>query len=201
MTLESQSHRSLNEADKFLDHLNSDRPEAIQPAELAVSLPCKHAWPRGFEGSFHTSQRGHRATCPILVSKVAIVGTGISGLSAAWLLSHRHDVTVYERADRSGGHSNTILASVGSHCIPVDTGFIVFNRHTYPNLTALFELLKVPTSGIGNVVCRFDGWRCARILRERAVRGFFGQPRNLISPRFVDARGSGPLLPTGVSGY
>ncbi len=73
--------------------------------------------------------------------KAAIVGTGISGLSAAWLLSQRHDVTVYERADRIGGHSNTILASVGGLSIPVDTGFIVFNRRTYPNLTALFELL------------------------------------------------------------
>src|SRR5512135_417535 len=77
--------------------------------------------------------------------KVAIVGTGISGLSAAWLLSQCHDVTVYERADRIGGHSNTILASVGGRTIPVDNGFIVFNRRTYPNLTALFERLRVPT--------------------------------------------------------
>src|SRR6478672_4979132 len=77
--------------------------------------------------------------------KVAIVGTGISGLSAAWLLSQRHDLTVYERADRVGGHSNTIFASVGGRDIFVDTGFIVFNRRTYPNLTALFELLAVPT--------------------------------------------------------
>ncbi len=49
----------------------------------------------------------------MIASKIAVVGTGISGLSAAWLLSQRHDVTVYERADRIGGHSNTVVASVG----------------------------------------------------------------------------------------
>ena len=72
--------------------------------------------------------------------KVAIVGTGISGLSAAWLLSRRHDVTVYERSERIGGHSNTVLVSVDGRVIPVDTGFIVFNHKTYPNLMALFEI-------------------------------------------------------------
>src|SRR6202012_6281290 len=77
--------------------------------------------------------------------KIAVVGTGISGLSAAWLLSPSHDVTVYESADRIGGHSHTILASVGGRIIAVVTGFIVFNRRTYPNLTALFEHLQVPT--------------------------------------------------------
>ena len=115
--------------------------------------------------------------------KVAIVGTGISGLSAAWLLSHRHDVTVYERADRIGGHSNTILASVGSHCIPVDTGFIVFNRHTYPNLTALFELLKVPTQvSEMSFAVSMDGG--ALEYSGSGPLGVFGQPRNLIRPRF-----------------
>jgi predicted NAD/FAD-binding protein len=95
--------------------------------------------------------------------KVAIVGTGISGLSAAWLLSRRHKVTVYERADRIGGHSNTIPASVGGRIIPVDTGFIVFNRRAYPNLTALFELLAVPTqpSTPMKASCRSDG-RCGQ---------------------------------------
>ena len=88
--------------------------------------------------------------------KIAVVGTGISGLSAAWLLSPSHDVTVYERADRIGGHSNTILASVGGRIIPVDTGFIVFNRRTYPNLTAVRNAF-CSDPAIRNVVCRFDG--------------------------------------------
>jgi uncharacterized protein len=115
--------------------------------------------------------------------KIAIVGTGISGLSAAWLLNQRHDVTVYERADRVGGHSNTILASVGDRSIPVDTGFIVFNRRTYPNLTALFELLKVPTkvSNMSFGVSMDDG---ALEYSGSGISGVFGQPRNLIRPRF-----------------
>ena len=115
--------------------------------------------------------------------KVAIVGTGISGLSAAWLLSRRHKVTVYERADRIGGHSNTIPASVGGRIIPVDTGFIVFNRRAYPNLTALFELLAVPTqpSEMSFAVSMDHG---ALEYSGSGLSGVFGQPRNLIRPRF-----------------
>ena len=115
--------------------------------------------------------------------KIAIVGTGISGLSAAWLLSQRHDVTVYERADRIGGHSNTVLASVGGRSIPVDTGFIVFNRQTYPNLTALFELLKVPTQVAEmSFGVSMDGG--ALEYSGSGISGVFGQPRNLMRPRF-----------------
>src|SRR5271165_6666605 len=114
---------------------------------------------------------------------VAIVGTGISGLSAAWLLSQRHDVTVYERAERIGGHSNTILASVGGCSIPVDTGFIVFNRRTYPNLVALFELLRVPTQlSEMSFAVSMDGG--ALEYSGSGLSGVFGQPRNLIRPRF-----------------
>lgn len=115
--------------------------------------------------------------------KIAIVGTGISGLSAAWLLSQRHDVTVYERADRVGGHSNTILASVDGRSIPVDTGFIVFNRRAYPNLTALFALLEVPTevSDMSFAVSLDSG---ALEYSGTGLSGVFGQPSNLVRPRF-----------------
>jgi uncharacterized protein len=120
---------------------------------------------------------------PNLRCKIAIVGTGISGLSAAWLLSQRHDVTVYERADRIGGHANTIVASVDGRRIPVDIGFIVFNRQTYPNLTALFELLKVPTqiSDMSFAVSLRGG---ALEYAGSGFQGLFAQPRNLIRPRF-----------------
>lgn len=115
--------------------------------------------------------------------KIAIVGTGISGLSAAWLLNQRHEVTVYERADRIGGHSNTILASVGGYNIPVDTGFIVFNRRTYPNLSALFELLGVQTHvSEMSFGVSLDGGSLE--YSGSGLLGIFGQPRNLIRPRF-----------------
>jgi predicted NAD/FAD-binding protein len=115
--------------------------------------------------------------------KVAVVGTGISGLSAAWLLSRRHDVTVYERAGRVGGHSHTILAPVGGRTIPVDIGFIVFNRQTYPNLTALFEFLEVPTaiSNMSFAVSLDDG---AVEYSGSGLSGLFGQPTNMVRPRF-----------------
>lgn len=115
--------------------------------------------------------------------KIAIVGTGISGLSAAWLLSKRHEVTVFERAERIGGHSNTVVTKVDSQTVPVDTGFIVFNRKTYPNLTALFDLLKVPTqrSNMSFAVSLDDG---TFEYSGSGLSGLFGQPRNLMRPRF-----------------
>ncbi|PKQ05661.1 MAG: NAD/FAD-binding protein, partial [Alphaproteobacteria bacterium HGW-Alphaproteobacteria-12] len=60
--------------------------------------------------------------------RIAVAGTGISGLAAAWLLSRRHDVTVYEKAERPGGHSNTVVADCPEGKVPVDTGFIVYNE-------------------------------------------------------------------------
>jgi predicted NAD/FAD-binding protein len=115
--------------------------------------------------------------------KIAIVGTGISGLSAAWLLSKHHSVTVYERADRLGGHANTISASLGCRDIPVDTGFMVFNRSTYPNLTALFNHLEVPTetSDMSFAASLDDG---AIEYSGSGLRGLFGQKINLVRPQF-----------------
>lgn len=74
--------------------------------------------------------------------KIAVIGTGISGLAAAWLLQRQAEVTLYEKDARPGGHTNTIDTPGGP---PVDTGFIVYNERNYPELTGLFRLLKVAT--------------------------------------------------------
>ena len=72
---------------------------------------------------------------------IAVIGTGIAGMAAAWLLSKRHNITVYEKNDRVGGHSNTATIGQGTDRIPVDTGFIVFNDWTYPDFIRLMETL------------------------------------------------------------
>jgi uncharacterized protein len=77
--------------------------------------------------------------------RIAVVGSGIAGLSAAWLLAREHQVTLYEAEDRLGGHTHTVDVSLDGRIFPVDTGFLVFNHRTYPELTRLFRELEVET--------------------------------------------------------
>jgi uncharacterized protein len=111
---------------------------------------------------------------------IAVIGTGISGMSAAWLLSQRHDVTVYEQENRLGGHSHTVDAPGAT---PVDTGFIVYNDRNYPNLVALFEHLKVPTkaSEMSFAVSVDNG---ALEYGTTTFGQLIAQKRNVIRPRF-----------------
>ena len=114
---------------------------------------------------------------------IAVVGSGIAGLSAAWLLSQGHRVTLYESAARPGGHSNTVEAPGSAGPIPVDTGFIVYNQSTYPNLTALFRHLDVATkpSDMSFAVSLDRG---ALEYAGTNLFGLFAQPVNLLRPRF-----------------
>lgn len=110
---------------------------------------------------------------------IAVVGSGISGLSAAWLLSRRHRVVLYEADGRLGGHSHTVDAAG----VAIDTGFIVFNETTYPNLTALFHHVGVATkrSDMSFAVSLDDG----RLeYSGTGLPGLFAQGRNAVSPRF-----------------
>lgn len=111
--------------------------------------------------------------------RIAVVGSGISGLSAAWLLSQRHRVTLFEAEGRLGGHSHTVEAAG----LPVDTGFIVYNETTYPNLTAMFAHLGVATktSDMSFAVSLDDG----RLEYGGTDWGsLLAQKINLLRPRF-----------------
>ena len=117
------------------------------------------------------------------MGRIAIVGTGISGLGSAFLLNPDHDVTVYEKDARIGGHSRTVTVDYDGRAIPVDTGFIVFNRPNYPNLSGLFAHLGVPThaSDMTFAASIKDGWLEWGL---KDLDSVLGQRRNLLRPRF-----------------
>ncbi|WP_461484071.1 NAD(P)/FAD-dependent oxidoreductase [Porticoccus sp.] len=115
--------------------------------------------------------------------KIAIIGSGISGLGAAYLLSPHHDVTIYEADHRPGGHSHTVDVQLDGQRFGVDTGFLVFNERTYPLLCRLFGHLKVP-------VVKSDmsfSVKMAQAGLEWAgtnLDSVFAQRRNLFKPAF-----------------
>ncbi len=115
--------------------------------------------------------------------RIAIVGGGISGLSAAYYLSRRHDVTLYEAAPRLGGHARTVMAGLKGNQ-PVDTGFIVFNYATYPNLTRLFAELDVPVAKSEmSFSASIDNGRIEYGLTN--PRSILAQKRNLLRPQYL----------------
>jgi predicted NAD/FAD-binding protein len=114
---------------------------------------------------------------------IAVIGTGIAGMSAAWLLGKRHQVTVYEKQGRIGGHSNTVDAPDNQGTTPVDTGFIVYNERNYPNLTALFEHLGVATKASEMSFSASQGGGQFEY-SGTDLNGLVGQRRNIARPRF-----------------
>lgn len=114
---------------------------------------------------------------------IAVIGSGISGLSCAWLLAKHHRVTIYEADDRVGGHSCTVDVPGAGVSSPVDMGFIVYNEPTYPNLTALFRHLDVPNEATCmSLAVSLDGG--ALEYGGDSVSALFAQKKNLIRPRF-----------------
>ncbi|NTV70577.1 MAG: NAD(P)-binding protein [Azonexaceae bacterium] len=115
--------------------------------------------------------------------RIAVVGAGISGLASAWLLSSKYDVTLFEAGAYLGGHTNTVDVTLEGKTHPVDTGFLVFNDKTYPNLIAMFELLGVESVetemsfavSLENPDLEWAGSNLATV---------FGQKRNIFRPQF-----------------
>lgn len=115
--------------------------------------------------------------------RVAVIGGGVSGLVAAYLLSRRHEVTVFEAAAYLGGHTNTVPVSLGGVEYAIDTGFVVFNHRTYPRFTRLLDRLGVesqPTSMSFSVSCERTGLE----YNGTSVNQLFAQRRNLLRPSF-----------------
>ena len=116
-------------------------------------------------------------------TSIAIVGAGISGLASAWLLRERYRVTLFEAADYAGGHTNTVDVELDGVRSPVDTGFLVFNERTYPNLIALFDHIGVP-SVTSEMSFSVKLEREAIEWAGTSIGSLFAQKRNLASPRF-----------------
>ena len=116
--------------------------------------------------------------------RIAVVGSGISGLAAARLLSRRHATTLFEAASRLGGHANTVDVTLGGLSHPVDTGFLVYNRATYPGLVRLFEELGVasaPSEMSFSVSLQSPAIEWA----GTSLDALFAQRSNLLRPAFL----------------
>ena len=115
------------------------------------------------------------------MKSIAVIGGGISGLAAAYFLSRRHRVHLFEKDARLGGHTNTVLVAGANGPVPLDTGFLVHNDRTYPNLVRLFAELGVATADSDMsfaVSCRRTGLEYS----SRGANGFFAQRRNVLKP-------------------
>lgn len=115
--------------------------------------------------------------------KIAIIGAGISGLTCAYHLQDRHDLTLFEANDYAGGHTDTHTLTIEGRSVNVDTGFIVFNEHNYPNFTQMLQSLGVRwhnTDMSFSVTNELNGLAYG----ATGLNRLFAQRRNLVSPRF-----------------
>lgn len=142
--------------------------------------------------------------------RIAVVGSGIAGMGAAWLLSRAHDVVLFEADQRLGGHTHTHQVHHEDQSYAIDSGFIVHNRENYPLLTRMFAELGVATQDTAMSFSVHDE-RSGLHYNAGSLDGLFSQRRNLLSPRFwgmlrdifrfyreapalLDVQGAGPTL-------
>lgn len=120
---------------------------------------------------------------------VAVIGSGVSGLTAAYRLSEGAEVTLFEAEDRIGGHADTSTVLTGGGEVNVDTGFIVHNDRTYPVLLQMFDELGVRTRPTGmSMSVRADsahGGQGLEYAGARGPAGLFGDRRNLLRPAYL----------------
>ena len=118
------------------------------------------------------------------MSRIAIIGTGIAGLTAAWHLRDRHELVLFEANDYVGGHTATKDVEQGGRRYAIDTGFIVFNDWTYPNFIALLTALGVPWQ-FSNMSFSLRCERSGLEYNGTSVNSLFAQRRNLLNPGFL----------------
>jgi uncharacterized protein len=115
--------------------------------------------------------------------KIAVIGSGISGLASAYLLSQQHEVHLFESSDRAGGHAHTIEWDEHGRALPMDTGFLVYNEMTYPHLTAFFSYLNVETVDSDmSLSIRNDSFGLE--WAGTNLNTTFGQRKNIFKPSF-----------------
>jgi predicted NAD/FAD-binding protein len=117
------------------------------------------------------------------MDRVAIIGTGIAGLGCAYFLQHRYRLTIYEKADYVGGHTHTLSIEEQGGSVPIDTGFMTYNRVTYPNLTRLFRELGV-VSRPSSMSFSVQHLPAALEFSGSSLNHLFAQRRNLLRPQF-----------------
>ncbi|KAE8546844.1 NAD(P)/FAD-dependent oxidoreductase [Marinobacter nauticus] len=116
--------------------------------------------------------------------RIAVIGAGVSGLTAAWLLADKHDVHLFEAGDYAGGHTNTEQVEAGGRTWPVNTGFIVFNDWTYPNFIKLMDRLGV-ASEVSNMSFSVDCHASGLQYNGTSLNTLFAQRRNLFNLNFL----------------
>jgi len=174
---------------------SSSLPPSLAPGRSAAAFTARarvdDAGPSFLPGGHASPEllgllrgRGHpRAPGPVTNKRIAVVGGGIAGLSAAWALSNRAHVTLFEAAPRAGGHTNTVDVTLDGVTQGVDTGFLVFNERTYPLLIQLFAQLGIATA-------KSDMSFSAQVMRDgiewsgSSLATVFAQRRNLLRPAF-----------------